>query len=555
MLRRLAVVTVTLTCVVVLVAAGAGPLNQSQGRATGAASASLSTVTLLMGASPGSLDPGVSYTFQAMEPDWLAYTGLVTYAHAGGRAGERLIPGLATSLPTVTDGGKTYTVTLRPGLVYSNGAPVRASDFKWTVERATKLWEVSGAFLKPVVKGAAAYARGAARTVSGVVANNATRQITIRLTAPDGWFEDVLAFPALGLVPAGTPMHNEPSTPPPGVGPYMLSSIKPNRSFMLVRNPFWAQMSIPGIPAGSVDVRARISPYISATARAVLHNTADVFDWADQIPGGLLPRIRTQARNRYSQTVGLSTDFVFLNTREKPFSSQLAREAVVTALDENTMNRIASGRIVRGCHFLPPGMVGHTTAPCPYGSPTTGGSLAKGRALIKRSGMGGTRVTVWTEDITPRLQWMDYYAGLLRRLGFRVRQRILPEGEYFNALGNRANHAQTGFDDWNADFPDPTDFYTLLNATSISPKNNYNASLVDDPRIQHALKALTPALPNNLKSVASRWRTLDRYVASKAYFAVFGHQTFPVFTSDRIDHRSIVFQPVYGLDWSSLRLK
>ena len=340
-------------------------------------------------------------------------------------------------------------------------------------------------------------------------------------------------------------MHNEPSTPPPGVGPYMLASIKPNRSFMLVGNPFWAQMSIPGIPAGSVDVRVRISPNLSVNARAVLHNAADVFDWADQIPNGLLPRIRTQARGRYSQKVGLSSDFIFLNTREKPFSSQLAREAVVTALNENAMNRIASGRIMRGCHFLPPAMVGHTTTPCPYGSPTTGGNLAKGRALIKRSGMGGTRVTVWTEDITPRLQWMNYYAGLLRRLGLRVRQRFLPEDEYFNALENRANHAQTGFDDWNADFLDPTDFYTLLDASSNLHDND---SHVDDPRIQHALKALTPVLPNNLKSVASRWQALDRHVARKAYFAVFGHQTFPLFTSDRIDYPSVVFQPEYGLD-------
>jgi peptide/nickel transport system substrate-binding protein len=553
MLRRLAVVTVSLICVVVLavVAAPNGPVSQARGQATGAGSASLSTVALLMGASPGSLDPGVSYTVQAMEPDWLAYTGLVTYAHAGGSAGERLIPGLATSLPKVTDGGKTYTVTLRPGLVYSNGAPVRASDFTWTLERAIKLWEVSGTFLKPVVQGAAAYGSGSARTVSGVVANNATRQITIRLTAPVGWFEDVLAFPALGLVPTGTPMHNEPSAPPPGVGPYMLSSIKPNRSFMLVRNSFWAQMSIPGIPAGSVDVRVRIDPNVYANARAVLHNTADVFDWADQIPNRLLPRIRARAGGRYSQKVGLSSDFIFLNTREKPFSSQLAREAVVTALDENAMHRIASGRIVRGCHFLPPGMVGHTTGPCPYGSPIAGGNLAKGRALIKRSGMGGTRVTVWTEDVAPRLQWMDYYARLLRRLGFRVRQRFLPEDEYFNAIGNRSNQAQTGFDDWNADFPDPTDFYTLLNASV----PYYNASHVDDPRIQHALETLTPVLPNSRKSVASRWRALDRYVARKAYFAVFGHQTFPLFTSNRIDHPSAVFQPEYGLDWSSLQLK
>ena len=66
-----------------------------------------------MGTTPDALDPQFGYTTQAAEPDWLACTGLVTYAHRNGTAGTKLIPGLTTSLPTVTDRGKTYTVTLR----------------------------------------------------------------------------------------------------------------------------------------------------------------------------------------------------------------------------------------------------------------------------------------------------------------------------------------------------------------------------------------------------------------------------------------------------------
>ena len=36
------------------------------------------------GTAPDSLDPAFGYTTQAAEPDWLAYTGLITYAHANG---------------------------------------------------------------------------------------------------------------------------------------------------------------------------------------------------------------------------------------------------------------------------------------------------------------------------------------------------------------------------------------------------------------------------------------------------------------------------------------
>jgi len=59
------------------------------------------------------------------------YIPLLTYRHAGGRAGSEVIPGLARCLPRIIDHGRTYVLYLRKGLLYSNGEPVRASDFKF----------------------------------------------------------------------------------------------------------------------------------------------------------------------------------------------------------------------------------------------------------------------------------------------------------------------------------------------------------------------------------------------------------------------------------------
>src|ERR1700689_5160566 len=62
---------------------------------SGGVTASSPTVTVLMGTAPDSLDPAVGASTQSAEATWLAYTGLVTYAHASGQAGTQLIPGLA----------------------------------------------------------------------------------------------------------------------------------------------------------------------------------------------------------------------------------------------------------------------------------------------------------------------------------------------------------------------------------------------------------------------------------------------------------------------------
>ena len=101
-----------------------GVVNGGSSSSSGGSKPSGGTVQMVMGTFPDSLDPQRGYSTQAAEADWISYTGLVTYKHVSGVGGATLIPGLATALPVVSHGGKTYTVTLRKGLKYSNGAAV-----------------------------------------------------------------------------------------------------------------------------------------------------------------------------------------------------------------------------------------------------------------------------------------------------------------------------------------------------------------------------------------------------------------------------------------------
>ncbi len=526
--------------------------------AYGSSSSSSTTVQMVMGTAPQSLDPGLDYTTQGSEVNWLVYTGLTTYKHASGAAGGNLIPGLATALPTISNGGKTYTVTLRKGLVFSNGKPVVASDFLYTVERAIKIpWGGSGSFITPVIVGATAYSTGKSKTISGITTDDATGKIVIHLTAPYGPFDNVLAFPSLGLIPAGFSLTPQPTSPPPGVGPYMVTNIVANQSFSVVKNPHWAAMAIPGIPAGHDNIDVKISSNVTANALSVLNNSEDIFDWADTVPGSLLSQIQSQAADRYKQiNLGGSTYYIFLNSTEKPFNNQLAREAVVTGLNQDAMSRLGSGTLQPACFFLPPAVPGHPTGPCPYGTPGTG-NLAKAKALVQQSGMAGQPVTVWSETRAPRQQWMTYYTQFLNSIGFKATQKVIADATYFTTIGeSKTLHPQTGFADWNQDFPNPYDFYgPLLDGPSILPTNNENFGQTNDPYINAQVAKLGATPTTELGSIVKQWQALDEYVAKKAYVAVFGYQKFPFFTSDRINYSALIFHPIYGWDLSSFQLK
>lgn len=526
------------------------------GTAGAAHTAAAPTVTILYGTAPDYLDPQKTYTTQGGEANWVAYLGLYTYAHKSGAASADVIPALATAAPVVTNGGKTYTMTLRKNLVYSNGAKVKASDFLYSIERALKLTWGGDSFYTGNIVGAAAYSTGKSNTISGIVPNNATGTITIHLLAPYGPFINVLAFPSSGFVPTGTAMTNLTNNPPPGVGPYHVINVVPDKSWFGEINPYYAKEAIPGIPVGTVNVQAKVESNTATETEDVLNNTADLFDTGDQLTPSLLPQIKAQDTNRYKTTPVVQNFYFFLNVKEKPFNSQAVREAVDVALDRRVLSKLDSGNITPGCFFLPPGMIGHPTAPCPYGiNPNGAPNLAKAQALVKSSGDLGAPVVVYSQERAPRTQFVTYYASVLNAIGLKATIKPIADTLYFPTIGTLKLHPQTGFADWDEDFPNPADFYLLLDKASITPTNGLNYGEVNDPHIQSTIAKLDPIPGSQLPKYAGQWAALDEYTAAKAYDIVFGYQTWPEFTSTRVNFGGLIVQPSYGWDWTSIKLK
>jgi peptide/nickel transport system substrate-binding protein len=556
-LRTLALASTLVVAVGAIAACGSSDKSSSTSTASTTKSSGKTggKVTVLMGTAPDYLDPQLGYTTQSSSATWISYLGLYTYAHANGTPGGKVIPGLATDYPQVTNSGKTYTLTLRQGLKYSDGSAVKASDFRYTIQRAIKTPWGGKSFFTGYIKGALAYDTGKATTISGIKADDASGKITIELSQPYGAFLNVLAFPAAGLVPSGTKMSNLSSNPPPGVGPYQIKNVVPNRSFDVVRNSNWKSDSVPGVPAGKVDISVKVASNTQTEAEQVLSNQADVFDWGDQVPPALAAQVTAKAKDRFAKQKSISTFYFFLNTQTKPFNNQLAREAVNYALDRRALSRLAGGNYLPTCWFLPEGIVGHPTGPCPYGDPNAAPDMAKAKQLLQQSGMAGQSVTVWGEVRSPRKEFVNYYTDLLNKLGFKAKSKIISDATYFPTIGNLKLNPQTGFADWKQDFPNPSDFYLLMDKNTIQQTNNQNFSQVDDPHIQSELAELNLVPTDQLNTAASRWQQLDQYLAKKAYIAAYGQELEPKFFSDRINFGAAVFTPVYGNDWSTLELK
>ena len=178
---------------------------------------------------------------------------MLTYTHTDGAGGSRLIPGLAEALPRISADGTTYRLRLREGAEFSDGAAVKASDFEHTVKRVLNLESGGSSYFQPIV-GAEEYLKAGKSSgdISGIDTNDRSRQITIRLTEPEGSFSNVLAMTFGGIVPESTPFRNQTKNPPPGAGTFKLANVRVNRGFDLVKVPAF---ELAGIPQGQARPR------------------------------------------------------------------------------------------------------------------------------------------------------------------------------------------------------------------------------------------------------------------------------------------------------------
>jgi peptide/nickel transport system substrate-binding protein len=109
--------------------------------------------------------------------------GLVAYRRAGGVAGDELVPDLAVSLPAPTDNGLAYTFHIRPGIRYSNGVPLRASDFLRGLQRAFRLNGFGLTYYASISGGQQCLQHPLRCDLSrGILADDAANTVTFHLT-------------------------------------------------------------------------------------------------------------------------------------------------------------------------------------------------------------------------------------------------------------------------------------------------------------------------------------------------------------------------------------
>jgi peptide/nickel transport system substrate-binding protein len=515
------------------------------------------TLHLLAQSAGGTLDPQVNYTLQYWQLYQGVYDQLVTFARVGGQASNTIVPDLATAMPTVTDGGKTYTFTLRSGIKFSTGQPVTVADVQASFQRLFKVSSPNaGSWYNVIVGATACLSKPATCTLNGgVVVNSSANSVVFHLTQPDPEFLDQLAMPFASVLPAGSPAHDAGTNPIPGTGPYYFSSYQPTNALVMKRNPYFKQWSTQAEPSGYPnEIEETFGLSAEAEVTAIENGQAD---WMYDAPP---PDRLSELSSKYASQVHINSLtamwYLAMNTNLPPFNNVKVRQAVNWAIDRNAVIRLYGGPQLAApaCTILPPGIPGHVSF-CDYtasgGSTWTGPDMAKAKALVKASGTAGQSVGVVVQNDPVNESIGEYVQSVLNQLGYKATLKPLSDNIQYNYIQNTNNHVQISLTQWYQDYPTASDFLqVLLSCASFHPGSDSSINIAGycDKSFDAQMSTAGTEQESNPSASNALWGKLDQELMAQSPLAPLITPRLIDFVSGRVHNYSFSLQYYMNVD-------
>jgi peptide/nickel transport system substrate-binding protein len=548
------------------VLAGCGGSSKSSSTTTNSTAAGAAGGTFLSvakGAPSGSPDPQINYTLQEWQLLIFSHDGLVAFKRVGGSEGTKLVPDLATSIPTPTDGGKTYKFTIRKEIKFSSGKVLKPSDVKYTFERLFKIGQSpnAGSWYNVIVGGDACVKTPATCNLDkGIIADDANSTVTFHLTRGDPEFLDKIAVPFAFILPTGTP-NKEVQIPPPGTGPYKWVEYNPNKEMKLVRNPYFKVWSKDAQPAGNPDVIVQKFG-LSGEAQVTQVENGQA-DWMfDPPPADRLNEMSTKYPSQVYVNPLTAVYYFAFNVRVPPFNNLKARQGVNFATDRNALVKIYGGPklAVPTCQILPPTFPGYK-AYCPYtknpgSGKWTAPDMAKAQQLINASGTKGAVVKVNTDTTDVNKAFGLYFVGLLNKLGYKAQLQALSPDIQYPYCQNSKNKIQFCYSSWFQDYPAASDFLNvLLGCASFVPNSNASPNIAEfcNQPIQAQMNAALQQGITDPSGANTKWAAVDKAVTDQAPWVSMFNPKLLNFVSKRVKGFQFSPQWYFLIDQASVK--
>jgi ABC-type transport system substrate-binding protein len=538
-----------------LVAAGCGgDGDESAGTTTTTAAPAAQqggTLKVNMEADTDYVDPALAYYQISWQFEFSTGVKLLNYPDKPAPEGATLRAEGATGLPTISEDGKTYTFTIKPGYKFSppSNEEVTAQSYARAIERAlSKKQQSPAASFVRDIEGAQAYLDGKAQTISGMKVSGDKLTITLTDVAPD--FLARIAMPFFAAVPVDTPVSSAGLKTIASAGPYYVSQWTPKRQLVLKKNPNYTgdraanfdqivytagvnqQQGLLQIEKGEADYVADGLPPASQS------NLAQRFG-----PGSDAAK---DGKQQYFVNPALTVNYLAMNTSRPLFKDAKLRQAVNYAIDRTAILRQSGAFAGRPTdQYLPPLILGYEETDIYPFSP----DVDKAKEL---AGAGQRTAVLYTCNSSPCPERAQIVQANLAAIGINVQIKQFDRSIQFQKEGIKGEPFDIADEGWIADYPDPYDFLNiLLDGNNIQQTSNVNFAYFNDPAWNQKLQeAARLSGDERFKRYGELDVDIARDAAPWAAWSIANNRDF---FSQRIGCQ--VYQPIYGMSLAPLCIR
>ncbi len=403
-----------------------------------------------------SLDPAESFEFSGSDVSRNIYGKLVNFDPLNLDAGYQ--PDLAESW-TVSEDGKTITFTMRDGVKFASGNPVRAEDAAFSLRRAVILNKTPSFILKQ-------FGFTAENAMDTIKVDGNTVSITTDKRYATSFVLNCLTATIGGIVDEKLAMSHEADgdmgntwlkTNGAGSGAYTLVSWKPNESVTLKSNPNFYM----GEPAMKRVVVRHVGE--SSTQRLMLER-GDI-DIARNLNPDDVAGISGKDGITIDSALRGRLMYISLNQKHPVLSKPEVREAIKYLVDyEGMQNSFLKGQYTIHQNFLPATYLG-AVDDNPFSL-----NIEKAKALLAAAGVEGLEIEVGVREAQERIEIAQSLQNTFGQAGIKLNITVGTAKQILSRY--RARELDMYMGAWGPDYPDP---HTNAGTFAYNPDNSDEA--------------------------------------------------------------------------------
>jgi len=538
------------------------------------------------------MDYNISYYTIGALGQRLWQRGLYAYSPVPGHTTE-VVPDLATAAPVITNGGKTYSVTIRTGADW-NTTPARqvtAADALRGLERACNPVQPFGGLpdFEGIIVGYQQFCTGfdsltstatpaaiakylSTHSPSGVTVSGQT--ITYNLTQPASYFNDELQLDAF----APAPVESLQYLPGSAVsqqhtiadGPYQVQTYVPTRKIVFVRNPAWKASSDPIRKAYVNQINVNETGNQTTNQTELQTNTAAASaEWDSFPPVAAVPGLVQQMDHGSTDfTLGptYSTNpYVVFNAVSPNNSGALGkvavRQAISYAINRAHLIQDFNGALLSPplTHILPDGINGAQDVPSGYDPYPY--NQAKAKSMLAAAGYksGLTLKFLYRPSSTASVKAFQTLQADLAPVGIKLTGVGVPDADFYVKYLEVPSVAKSGAWDlslagWGPDWygDAATSFFKpLFYGAASYPPSGSNFGFYNNPTVNALVtKASSQA---SASAAATMWAQADQDVMADAPIYPITQPLQPLFHASYV-HNAVYVPAIQGFDYSNVWL-